>query len=112
MKSVLVLGLILLGSASARATFYSYSEWEALPVDAQATYAAGAFDAYVLTAMGVGAPGASGTATRFYACLKSSRLTQAQFSANIRSFASTRPQFHGGAFPAAMIAYLQALCPK
>lgn len=104
-----VLCLILAGffACPARAGFYTYAEWAALPLNQSAAYIAGAYDSYVGFALNDDDVKRD---NHFNQCVKNSRMNNGQLAQNIQAFASTRPNLQGAPPQAALVQYLIALC--
>ena len=106
MKALLLAAVALTAMhTSARADFFTYSEWQRLAPASRAAYIAGAFDAYENFAITY-----ISAAQHFANCLMVQKINNSQIADNIIAFAQVRPELQGRPVPAVMIQYLVQLC--
>lgn len=92
----------------ARADFFTYSEWEALPPIARASYISGAFDALISIQT---SPNET-YQDHYRKCLVQQKMLNSQLAEHVREYASARPDLQSRGVVAAMLNYLVALCGK
>ena len=105
MKALFASALILAAVTSARADFYTYSQWESLPPTERLAYVSGAFDSYVAFSSTY-----KDTAARFVACLGQQKMTNVQLATNVMSYASGRSDLQSLPVAVVVVRYLAELC--
>jgi hypothetical protein len=106
MRRFAAVSILVLSTLPAAAGFATYSQWQAMPADAQAAYVAGAFDSVVTI---VDTDTAARTAQFRLKCMVDQHMTTPQLARNILAYAASRPELQR-AVQGALIAYLIALC--
>jgi hypothetical protein len=76
----------------------------------QATYLAGAFDAYSVLLPEFEKDGVNAAVNHYGACLTNARISVEQLARNLRSFVATRPQLQSGTAATAFSSYMVKLC--
>jgi hypothetical protein len=99
--------MVLCLSGEAKANFFTYSEWAALPADLRGIYISGAYDSLISYA-----DTERGAAwSRFYAtCVRKTKMSNEQLADNVMRFASARPKFQAHTVQHALVNYLIELC--
>lgn len=91
----------------AKAVFYSYSEWAALPEGLRTIYMSGAFDSLVTFA---NTPAGARGAMHYRNCVRDAQMTNDQLASNILNYAKDKPALHTKRATVAMLDYLVAAC--
>jgi hypothetical protein len=109
MRILIALFSIALSVMPAVANFLTYSEWSALPENAQSMYIAGAYDSLVTF---VSTDDEINAAQHYSECVAKSGMTNRQLAQNVRTYAATKPELQGGNVQVALVRYLLELCGK
>ena len=91
------------------ANYFTFSEWSALPEDAQSVYIAGAYDSLVTFASN---DDEIAMAKHYASCLAKSKMLNQQLAQNVRNYAATKPALQGGNVQSALVNYLIELCGR
>jgi hypothetical protein len=102
-----VLGVFVALCQPAKALYFLYPEWSALPETTRAVYIAGAFDS--LVSHSTDENGRIGS-KHFDRCVVGAHMTIGQLSTNVMNFAAQKPELHTLPMPAVMSSYLLAAC--
>lgn len=102
---ICLISLCLMSSSRAGHYYYSYSEWERLPLPSRASYLAGIYDVLVTLDRG------DGWANRISDCIAlEARMDQIQMANNLVAFARNHPEFQTDAASLVFWQYLTKIC--
>jgi hypothetical protein len=108
MRALAVALLVALSGHSTFAAYLMYEKWEELSLDTRASYAAGAFDSFVLT---YGSLGLIRASRHIENCVTDAKLSPQQLAENVKAFglAQTKER-RAKTFQQIMQDYLVELC--
>jgi hypothetical protein len=102
--------LLLLWALPARANFWTYPEWQALPTELRAAYIAGAFDTFTTIQGSTGDKVMPEVAAHYAQCIESAHMNALQLADNVTKFVATKPELQTSTVPIALVKYLYAAC--
>jgi acyl-CoA reductase-like NAD-dependent aldehyde dehydrogenase len=108
-RSASVAALMLAITQTARAEYFTYSDWSRQPAEFRAAYIAGLYDALVSIAE---TDAEARIGAHYQTCVSQAKVTNSQLAERTLLFGTARPNLRSGGVGEVMINYLIQLCGK